>query len=494
LAIGLAVVIAVFLGISAATWGNKGAPIGAYSTHGAYSFVTEPGLRPPIVRTDTLTNPSRLTPGYVFVTSFYDLTQPPMVGQSGPLILDNRAQPVWFKPVPEDQVAANLDVQTYQGKPALSWWQGNITSAGQTLSGEDVVVNQHYQPVAKLRATGGWILTLHEMLIHGNVAWVTANRNLPLNLSKYGGTYNGTMIDSAVQAYNLKTGKLLFSWDALKHVPLGDSEASVPTNGFPWDAYHVNSINLVGNGAILVSMRNTWAAYLVNTKTGAIEWTLGGKHSSFKFGKGAGFQWQHDVAMYPGNLVSMFDDHCCQITGGGTYVSPTGISRGLVLKLNPATHTATWQGEWNRGNFDSEYMGNMEPLPGGNEFVGWGSQPNYSEFDSAGHMLMDAVFPKPDLSYRATLNQWVGLPLYPPAAALRHSSGKTLVYASWNGATHVQGWRVMAGHSGASLRPVATVPKTRFETAISVPSGYTTFQVEALGRGGHVLGRSRQLS
>ena len=29
---------------------------------------------------------------------FYNLSQPPMVGQSGPLILDNHLQPVWFKP------------------------------------------------------------------------------------------------------------------------------------------------------------------------------------------------------------------------------------------------------------------------------------------------------------------------------------------------------------------------------------------------------------
>ena len=47
-------------------------------------------------------------------------------------------------------------------------------------------------------------------------------------------------------------------------------------------------------------MRNTWAAYLVNIDTGKIEWTLGGKHSSFKFGPGAAFQWQHDVALQPG--------------------------------------------------------------------------------------------------------------------------------------------------------------------------------------------------
>ena len=167
---------------------------------------------------------------------------------------------------------------------------------------------------------------------------MTANKNIPRNLSRYGGAYNGALIDSAVQEYDLRTGKLVYSWDALDHIPLSDSRATLPTNGFPWDAYHVNSINLSGDGTFVVSMRNTWAAYKVNIATGKIQWELGGRHSSFKIAKGADFQWQHDVVVYPGSLVTMFDDHCCQITGGGTYVNPTSYSRGLVLKLDQSTH------------------------------------------------------------------------------------------------------------------------------------------------------------
>ncbi len=52
-------------------------------------------------------------------------------------------------------------------------------------------------------------------MIDGENAWVTANKNIPMDLSKYGGAYNGALIDSAVQEYNLKTGKLVRNWDAL---------------------------------------------------------------------------------------------------------------------------------------------------------------------------------------------------------------------------------------------------------------------------------------
>jgi EmrB/QacA subfamily drug resistance transporter len=488
----VAVVIAGIVAIDFAFGGSHGAPLGHYTTTGAYRYVSEPDLNPPIIRSTIATNSAKLAPGYILAANFYDVNHPPMIGQSGPLILDNRLQPVWFKPVPQQDVAGNLSLQLYDGKPVLTWWQGTITSTGDTETGEDVVVDQHYRPVARLRATDGWVLTLHEMVIRGHYAWVTANKNIPRNLSRYGGAYNGALIDSAVQEYDLTTGKLLYSWDALKHIPLSDGRASLPTNGFPWDAYHVNSISLPGDGTFVVSMRNTWAAYKVNIATGQIEWTLGGRHSSFKLGKGAAFEWQHNVVVYPGSLVTMFDDHCCQITGGGTYVNPASYSRGLVLKLDQHAHAATLAGEYTHGsNFNAEYMGSMEPLTNGNEFVGWGSAPFFSEYDSDGNLLLDARLPGPDISYRATLEPWVGKPLYPPAGAARGSGGRTIVYASWNGATAVRSWRVLAGASDSAATPVASARKTGFETRIPVPTGAKTFRVQAIDEHGRTLGTSR---
>jgi len=486
-------VLALFLGLTAAFAGNKGPPLGQYSMDGAYSFVSAPSLHPPQIKIGTHASASQLAPGYIFTTNFLDLNEPPIVGQSGPLILDRRLQPVWFQPVPEQVVAANLSQQTYHGKPALAWWQGKVTSTGSTESGEDVVVNQHYQPVARIRGRGGWVLTIHEFLLDGDHAWVTANKNLPKNLSKWGGAYNGALIDSAVQEYDLKTGRLLFNWDALKHIPLGESIASLPTNGFPWDAYHVNSIQLVGPETFLVSMRNTWAAYLVNARTGAIEWTLGGRRSNFAFGPGAAFQWQHDVRLQNSSTVTMFDDHCCQLTGGGSQVDATAPSRGLILKLDQATHRATLLGSYGASQkVESAYMGDTQPLPNGNVFVGWGNQPYFSEYTRSGKLLFEGELPGPDLSYRATVGQWVGLPLTNPAGAAVHEGSTTKVYASWNGATRVSAWRVLgAAKAGGQVKVlVPTRPKSGFETEIAVPSGYASFEVQALDPGGHVLGTS----
>jgi hypothetical protein len=424
-----------------------------------------PSLHPPKLRSNHPLAAEALAPGYIFTANFYDLSEPPMVGQSGPLILDRRLQPVWFYPVPESVVASNLSLQTYKGKPALAWWQGVVTNTGQTESGEYVVVNQHYQEVARLKGTDGWVLTLHEFAIRGDDVWVTANKNIPIDLSNYGGAYNGAMIDSAVQEYDLETGKLLRTWDALDHIPLNDSYATLSTNGFPWDAYHVNAVELIGNDTFLVSIRNTWAAYLVNIETGKIEWTLGGRHSTFKFAPGAAFQWQHDVALRPDDsTVTMFDDHCCQITSGGTYVPPTGPSRGLVLKLDQQTHTATLAAQYTRNTeFDADYMGSSQPLQNGNVLVGWGSEPYSSELSHS-----DKLFFKVD--------------------------GKTTVYASWNGATRVASWRVLARHGTGRLTAVTTTAKSGFETAIPAPPGYDSFKVEALDANGRAIGASRPFS
>ena len=493
LAGAIVVVVAAFVALDVAFANSHGPPIGAYSARGAYSFVSAPSLHPPKITTDQPTVAAQLAPGYIFTANFYDLNRPPIVGQSGPLILDDRMQPVWFRPVPQSVVASNLSLQTYAGRPALAWWQGFVTNTGATESGRYVVVNQHYRPVATLTGKDGWKLTLHEFAIRGDDAWVTANKDIPRNLSRYGGAYNGALTDSAVQEYNLKTGKLLFSWDALTHIPPGDSWATLPTNGFPWDTYHVNSIDLLDNGTFLVSMRDTWAAYLVDIKTGKILWTLGGKRSSFKFGPGAAFSWQHDVGLAANGTVTMFDDHCCQLTGGGTYVAATQSSRAIVLRLHERTHTATLAQEYGTAfGLNVDYMGSMQTLPNGNVFVGWGSSPYFTEYTGAGDVvLLDGVLPGSDISYRAIVEPWVGLPVPPPVGAARQARGATTVYASWNGATQVASWRVLAGPSPAQLTVVARAARAGFETAIRLPRSDASYEVQALGAGARVLGTSK---
>jgi len=481
---------------------HAAAPIGAYTTKGAYSFVSAPRLHPPKLRNDVKTQTSTLAGGDFLLANFPNLTvSGPLTGEGGPLILDSNLQPVWVYPVGTDVVATNLQQQTYNHRPVLTWWTGVVTNTGASTSGQVNIVDEHYRSVAKVKAVAPWIISVHDAVISGGNVWVTVYRLVPgQNLSAYGGSPSGIVYDSGVQEYSIKTGKLLYTWDALNSIPLSEAEQPAPppvAAANPWDAYHINSIQLLPGNQMLVSMRNTWAAYLINTKTNQTVWTLGGKASSFKVAPSAAFAWQHNAQMLPGNKVSLFNDNCCMITGPGVFAKPNGASGGLILSLNTGAHTASLVSSYTHRNrpLDPAFLGSMNVLPNGNALVGWGSQPYFSEYSKTGQLLLDAVWPGKDLSYRAEFSgTWVGTPYFPPSGAARKSKGRVTVYASWDGDTQVTAWKVLAGSNPNHLPVVARKAKTGFETAIQLPKAARVYKVQAFDAKGHLLRTSKAFS
>jgi len=484
---GLACAVALG-GMVAVQAAAGGKPIARYTTKGAWSFVSEPKLHPPKLAPDISVSYRKLAGGDFFLTNFRNVNlNSPMVGQSGPMILDNHLRPVWFLPIGTHLLSADLKLQTYNGKPALSWWQGTISRVGETLSGQLVLVDNTYKQVAKITAPSPWVISLHDAVVQGTNVWVTVYRQVSQSLTKYHGPAKGTVLDSAFQEYDLKTGKLLYTWDALGHIPLSDSYASI-VKKTPWDAYHVNSLQLVSSNEMLVSMRNTWAAYLVDTTTGKTIWTLGGKHSSFK--PKTPYHFQHDVELHHGDVVSAFDDNCCNQTGPSAFDKPFGPSRGVVLKLDFKHHTVSQSAQYKHGTLVSAFLGNTQLLSNGNVVIGWGSQPLFSEYSRKGKLLDDVKWPSPDQSYRAYVEKWTATPYFPPSGAVKTKSGRTTVYASWDGATEVASWEVMGGSSATSLKVVAKAGKSAFETAIALSKSYKFYKVLALDKQKKVLGTS----
>jgi hypothetical protein len=64
------------------------------------------------------------------------------------------------------------------------------------------------------------------------------------------------------------------------------------------------------------------------------------------------------------------------------------------------------------------------------------------------------------------------------------------VSVSWNGATEVASWRVLAGPSPSALAPAATAAKAAFQTTIAVPGAGPYVAVQALSAAGSVMGTS----
>jgi hypothetical protein len=201
--------------------------------------------------------------------------------------------------------------------------------------------------------------------------------------------------------------------------------------------------------------------------------------------------------MLPGNRVSLFNDNCCMITGPGVFAQPNGASAGLILSLNTASHTASLVSSYTHKNppLDPAFLGSMNVLPNGNALVGWGSRPYFSEYSKSGQLLLDALWPGKDLSYRAEFSgSWVGTPYFPPSGAARKSKGKVTVYASWDGDTQVTAWKVLAGSNANHLPVVATHTKTGFETAIRLAKSAKVYRVQAFDAKGHLLRTSKAFS
>ncbi len=119
--------------------------------------------------------------------------------------------------------------------------------------------------------------------------------------------------------------------------------------------------------------------------------------------------------------------------------------------------------------------------------IGWGGRPNFTEFDSRGEEVYDAQFPVGDNSYRVYREQWSGQPLEPPSVVAVTSAGATTAYVSWNGATDVAQWQLLAGDSPSDLRVVSNTPVGGFETTIATAQT-PHLEVRALNSAGEPLG------
>jgi hypothetical protein len=276
-----------------------------------------------------------------------------------------------------------------------------------------------------------------------------------------------------------------WEWHALGHIPLRDSYAT-PANSAFYDAFHINSIQPLARGRVLISSRDASAVYELDRATGHIVWTLGGKASDFRMARGARFWFQHDAALRSGNRVSLFDD-------GAGPPQREPASRGLILALDLRRHVARMDRQYRRSNDTSaQSEGSLQMLPGGDAFAGFGATPYFSQFTNAGKLVFDASLPADDGSYRVYSFPWSTTPTTKPAVAAQRVDASTVaVYASWNGATTVARWQVLAGADAGSLRPVGTpARRTDFETRIAVPSSAPAFAVRALDAHGHVLATS----
>jgi hypothetical protein len=475
----------------------------AAAGEGTVSFVSAPKLNPPAM---TVNRSSRgQAPGFLFAAVFQNkFLSPPLTGQGGPMILDNQGRYVWLQPADATKApdTLNLQVQRYKGKPVLSYWNGTVKNTGE-MRGTWHVLNDRYKEIATIpTGENGWDPSGHELYItKSGTALTTGYKYLEhRDLTAAGGGTDQTLLDSGIIEYNLATGKIVKEWSADQHIPLTESQTRTnPNNPNAYDPWHINSIDVDADGNYLVSMRNTWAIYKIDSKTGQILWTLGGKNSSFAVPDDLAFAFQHDARWRGKNQISIFDNDCCgfipQPSGPPLAAPPIHRpnSRGLTMNVDEANKTVSMASDRKLRDLVSGTQGNNQLLPNGNTLIGWGQQPFFSEFSKTGKLLLDVRLPDPDESYRVYRYPWVGHPAGKPTVkASPVGSKKTRVFVSWNGATEVTAYRVLAGPSSRKLAVAAKAAKRQgFETTITVKNAGPIVQVLALDKKGLVLGKSK---
>lgn len=446
------------------------------------SFYSLPGVQAPIL---SVTRRDRdPAAGEVLVTNG------PGPGQYGPLIFTPAGRLVWFEKLSGGVTAEDLNVQDYGGRRSLTWWKGRVLSLG-FGQGEDIVMDSKYQIVARVRGGNGLTADLHEFQIAPDgVAYITAYNPIHCNLKPANGSDRGAIVDTAIQQIDIKTGLVRWEWHSLDHVGAPESEVETPSGRAPWDYFHLNSVDRQPNGDLVISARSSWATYLLEHGTGKILWTLGGNKSSFKMGPGTETAWQHDARILPNGDLTLFDD--------GANPPIHQQSRAVTIALDMANHRARLVSSYTHRDppLLAASQGNMQTLADGNTLVGYGGVPAISEYGRDGSLLFDAHMPYSQSFYRAFRAPWVGRPAAPPAvlASLNNTGEETIVYASWNGATGVASWRVMAGKKPGSLAVQATIPVTGFESSTTLPKKHAYVAVQALDAAGHVLSTSKTVS
>lgn len=440
------------------------------------TFHSRADLEAPLLAVETASPAA--APGRVLVAPFLAAS----TNRGTAMIVDGAGQPVWI--YQSVHLVMNFRVQTYRGKPVLTWWEGVVS--GGLFAGMCVIADESYRVVKRLSGPVGMQPEVHEFLITPqDTALISFNNEISADLTEYGGPSDGTIVEGVVREVDIASGATLFEWHSLDHVGLGES--LVPA-GATWDYFHLNSIDVDQDGNLLVSARHPCAVYEVDRPSGEIVWRLGGTKSDFALGPGAAFWYQHDARSHPDGTLSLFDDGA-----SSAQTAPESVSRALVLRLDTTAMRADVVAAFPNPHGSLTFaMGNAQALPDGGWFVGWGTIPGLTEFGPDGSVRFDALFPGGQWSYRAYRSRWVGKPGDAPAVAVvRNTNGSVDVYASWNGSTEVALWRVAGGAAPAALRVLQSARRAGFETRIRLWHRPAYVRVEALDVHGSVLGRSR---
>ncbi|EHK22076.1 uncharacterized protein TRIVIDRAFT_71064 [Trichoderma virens Gv29-8] len=459
------------------------------------SYKTEPFTSP--LLNVTRTGPT--APGLIWFSPavFFPQQGGPPTSELSPFLVTQEGEVVFHGPnypASQPDFFANFRPQMFSNGTILSYYLGqfgpsmeqalgNVTFLDSNLMVTNTICLADYPSYIPGGKDYPCKVDLHESRRLSNDRFLVTTHNFTqTDLSAVGGPKDGWVTDSQFLVINPYTEEIYFKWSSLDHL-----------DKLPY--FHINSVDEFENGYV-ISARHFSSVVFID-EHGEVTYRLGGVDGQdFKLDPAATFGYQHDVHARRETdgsiMVTMYDDENYDVPP----ISEDKRSSALSVRLDTKDMTAKLDRRlFSNDTVQAIGLGSWQDQPNGHVFVGDATFPSMSEFDENNKEVwnMRYGFTGPG-SFRAyKFTDWKSTPSYPPKVfAESLQDGSAVVHMSWNGATEVASWRVLAVvGSNATFVDVGTVKKSGFETSYTVNrEGVKEVMVMALDADGKHLSTS----
>jgi len=267
------------------------------------------------------------------------------------------------------------------------------------------ILDSGYNVIGSVGCGNGYSTDLHDLRILPNGHYLvmgTVGKRTDMSQIAPGGDSAAYLVEYIMQELDLEKN-VIFEFRSWEHYnPLSTTDVDLTDTVV--DYIHPNALEYDNDGNYLISCRHLEEITKVNHVTGSVIWRLGGKHSDFTFlNDSLHFSHQHCIRRLPNGNITLFDN--------GNLHKPA-FSRALEYSLNEKSLTARLEWQYNEfSNYTfSNAMGDVERLPNGNTFIGWGSIWNSyitaTEVSSDGTNELVLRLPNGVRSYRVFRNDW----------------------------------------------------------------------------------------
>jgi VCBS repeat-containing protein len=336
----------------------------------------------------------------------------PAIGAGGSgyaIVFDDHGVPVWWQGSTPGPIDAKFITETRQ-PTRITWW-------GQFGGADGYQVRELDGTVVHTVSAVGGSTDIHELQREpdGNYLVTSYQPREHVDLTAFGGGADDTVIDGEVQEIN-ETGEAVWTWNSASHIGLEETGRWWPTalKGSQRDIVHMNAVEpVVGDNAIMISMRHTDAIYKIDRASGNVVWKLGGTWTPKSLTvvndpEGAyPLGGQHDVRLQPDGTITLHDNNTNQ----------PNPPRAVRYEINEAAKTATLVEQVTDPEAPGSFCcGSARRSSDGSWLMSWGGRSLVTEFNTAKERTFRLGFGGVAFSYRA-----VAAPddAAPSAAALR---------------------------------------------------------------------------